>query len=142
VRSRYERRLADAPIAGRVVEVRLRVRRFFCVNADCAARTFAELPDGLAVPRARITSLLREMLLEVALMLAGRAGARLASRLGMPAGRDRLLRLLHGLPDPEPETPVVLGVDDFALRRGPDLRDRVDRRAHRSTGRSAGGPGQ
>lgn len=118
VHSRYERRLADAPIAGRAVQVRLRVRRFLCVNTDCAARTFAEQPDGLAAPRARITSLLREMLLEVALMLAGRAGARLASRLGMPASRDRLLRLLHGLPDREPETPVVLGVDDFALRRG------------------------
>ncbi len=118
VHSRYERRLADAPIAGRAVQVRLRVRRFFCPNAECVARTFAEQPDGLAAPRARVTSLLREMLLEIALMLAGRAGARLASRLGMTTSRDRLLRLLHSLPDPAPDTPTVLGVDDFALRRG------------------------
>ncbi|WP_238589402.1 ISL3 family transposase [Pseudonocardia sp. HH130629-09] len=94
------------------------VRRFFCANGKCAARTFAEQPDGLAAPRARITSLLREMLLEIGLMLAGRAGARLARRLGMPTSRHRLLRLLHDLPAPELDTPTVLGVDDFALRRG------------------------
>jgi transposase len=34
------------------------------------------------------------------------------------ASRSTLLRLLMGLPDPAMSTPRVLGVDDFALRRG------------------------
>jgi transposase len=50
--------------------------------------------------------------------LAGRAGARLASRLGLPVGRSTLLRLVRTLPDPDPSEVAVLGVDDFALRRG------------------------
>src|SRR5574341_1963478 len=45
-------------------------------------------------------------------------GARLAGRLGLPASRDTLLRLLHALPDPKIEQVAVLGVDDFAFRRG------------------------
>ena len=36
----------------------------------------------------------------------------------MPASRDTLLRLLRGLPDPPIGGLSVLGVDDFALRRG------------------------
>lgn len=55
---------------------------------------------------------------EVGLALAGRAGARLAARLGMAVGRDSLLRLLRALPDPVVGTVAVLGADDFALHRG------------------------
>ncbi|WP_219419413.1 transposase family protein [Pseudonocardia nigra] len=78
--SRYQRRLADAPIAGRPVQLRLQVRRFFCDNTVCATRTFVEQPAALAVPRSRRTSVLREALTAIAVALAGRAGARLAAR--------------------------------------------------------------
>jgi len=70
VHSRYERRLADAPVAGRQVQLRLRVRRFFCDNLQCPARTFAEQPQTLAAPRARRTALLREALTAIAVALA------------------------------------------------------------------------
>jgi Transposase len=58
------------------------------------------------------------MLEAIGLALAGRAGARLAARLGLPVGRSSMLRLVRALPDPEPGTVTRLGVDDFALRRG------------------------
>ncbi len=118
VHSRYRRQLDDAPIAGRPVQLRLRVRRWFCDNPACAARTFAEQPAALTAPRARRTSVLRGMLSAIAVALAGRAGARLANRMGMPTSRDSLLRLLRSLPDVPVTTVPVLGIDDFALRRG------------------------
>lgn len=66
----------------------------------------------------RRTPLLRAMLERIAVALAGRAGSRLAASLSAPASRSTLLRLVMSLPDPSAVTPKVLGVDDFALRRG------------------------
>jgi transposase len=54
----------------------------------------------------------------IGLALAGRAGARLADTLGMAVSRDSMLRLVRALPGPPLGTPQILGVDDFALRRG------------------------
>jgi transposase len=117
VHSRYERRLADAAVAGRRVEIALRVRRFFCDNGECSVRTFAEQVAGLTRRYARRSPPLERMLESIGLALAGRAGARLATSLGLPASRSTLLRLVRALPDPEIGAVSVLGVDDFALRR-------------------------
>jgi hypothetical protein len=42
----------------------------------------------------------------IGLALAGRAGARLADKLGMVIGRDSLLRLVRALPDPPIGRPI------------------------------------
>lgn len=120
VHGRYRRTLLDLPIAGRTVTIRLTVRRFRCMNASCSRGTFAEQVPDLTCRYARRTVPADRMLADIALVLAGRAGCRLAARLGLPQARDTLLRLVRALPDPPaPEGGVqVLGVDDFALRRG------------------------
>jgi hypothetical protein len=75
VHSRYSRRLADAAIGGRQVEILLAVRRFFCPAPGCRRRTFAEQVGGLTVRYARKTPLL--------------AGCWGASRWRWRAGQDR-----------------------------------------------------
>ncbi|WP_217902190.1 transposase [Rhodococcus sp. OK302] len=109
--------LADTAIAGRSSYVVLQVRRFLCSNTGCDRRTFAEQIDGLTQAYTRTTPLLREILEKIALALAGRAGSRLASTLGVSVGRSTLLRLFRALPDPPTGVVTVLGIDDFALRR-------------------------
>lgn len=53
------------------------------------------------------------------LELAGWVGARLAGRLGITVRSSTILRLLVGFPEREAGTaPEILGVDDFALRKG------------------------
>jgi hypothetical protein len=118
VHSRYERRLADAPVGGRRVVIRLQVRRLFCDVPACAKRTFAEQVPGLTARYGRKTGLLAGMQQDIAVALAGRAGCRLARSLQVPASRQVLLRLVMAVPDPVADTPRVLGVDDFAIRRG------------------------
>lgn len=118
VHSRYHRRLADAAIGGRQVEIRLAVRRFFCPAPGCKRKTFAEQVDGLTSRYARKTPLLADVLGRIAVALAGRAGSRLAAGLGAPASRQVMLRLVMATPDPQAGTVRVLGVDDFAIRRG------------------------
>ena len=118
VHSRYTRPLSDLPWHGISVELEVRARRFFCEEASCERKIFCErLPDVAA--RARKTGRLEEALLAIVLELGGRAGARLAAELGILVGRDALLARVKGAPAPELGGKVrVLGVDDFAFRRG------------------------
>jgi transposase len=53
----------------------------------------------------------------IAVVLSGQAGSRLAEQLAMPVSADTLLRRAKKKA-PMPPTPRVLGVDDFAFRRG------------------------
>ncbi|MFJ9590733.1 ISL3 family transposase [Streptomyces acidicola] len=118
VHDSYQRRLKDLPLAGQSVVIHLTVRRFICGMDNCPRRTFAEPFTQLTAPHARFTSRFGQVLERVGLALTGRAGARLASQLGLRVGRMTLLRRVMALPDPQPSTPRVLGVDDFAIRRG------------------------
>jgi len=119
VHSRYARRLADGPAGGRPVVICLTVRRLLCGNPGCAAVTFAEQVEGLSGRYLRRSLPLLGLLAGIGLELAGRAGSRLAGALGIAVHPVTLLRLVAALPEPEISTaPQVLGVDDFALRKG------------------------
>jgi transposase len=119
VHSGYVRRLHDSPAGGRPVLIHLGMRRFLCGNQACQAVTFAGQADGLTARYQRRSVPLARLLAQVALELAGRAGARLAAALGVTIHRSTLLRQLMALPGhPLTAAPEVLGVDDFALRRG------------------------
>ncbi|WP_206671098.1 transposase, partial [Streptomyces sp. CB01881] len=76
------------------------------------------LSRGLTFRHGRWSLRLHTILQAVALMLAGRAGARLSDVLSSKVSRSTLLRLIRAMPDPQTTTPRVLGVDDFALRKG------------------------
>ncbi len=118
VHSRYTRRLADLPISGLPVIVHLHVRRFRCAERRCPRRTFVEQVPSLAAPYARRTALLRAALEHVGLVVGARPGHRLGQRLGLLGSRDSLLRLVRGLPEQQVPPARVLGVDEFAVRRG------------------------
>jgi transposase len=119
VHGRYGRMLACGAAGGRPLLIALTVRRFLCREPSCAAVTFAEQAEGLTGRRLRRTLPLRELLAAFGVELAGRAGARLAAVLGVPVHRTTVLRLVMARPVPEAATaPRVLGVDDFARRKG------------------------
>lgn len=98
--------------------IHLGVRRFRCAHRQCPRRTFVEQVPALARPRRRRTEPLRRLLQDVGLTIGGRPGARFAARRALSVSRMTLIRLVRDLPEPPPRSPAVLGVDDFALRRG------------------------
>lgn len=113
----YSRRLADLPWQGRVVELQVRVRRFRCTSLGCRRRIFAE-SLAIAGPKARRTLRLREIQRQIGLALGGEPGSRLAGRLAMPVSGDTLLRLIRTSGTAISPPPRILGVDDWAWRRG------------------------
>jgi hypothetical protein len=132
VHSHYTRRLADLPIAGRQAIIDLNVRRFRCLRPHCPRRTFVEQATGLAERYAHRTLRLRSMLQAIGLTLGGRPRSRHCVRLAVPTSRITLLRWVRALPDRPVAAPRVLGVDEFALRRGPPIRHDPGRRASAS----------
>ncbi|MDC0773894.1 ISL3 family transposase [Streptomyces sp. HD] len=114
----YLRFPRDLPVVGKFVVVSLRVRRFVCAKASCLRKTFVEQVPGLTRRFGRRTERLRSTLVSVGLALAGRAGARMTDVFGAPVSRNTLLRLIASLPDPLVATPRVVGVDEYAQRRG------------------------
>ena len=116
VHSRYHRRLADLPAGGRMVRLVVLARRFYCHEARCSRRIFAERFRELA-PWARRTARLDTIVQHLGLALGGRPAAGFAGRLMIPVSNDTLLRVVRRR-GTSPLIPArVVGVDDSAWRR-------------------------
>ena len=114
----HERTAADVPVDGRRVLVKVRVRRMRCPALGCKTQTFREQVPGVLERYQRRISRLTAEISAVARELAGRASARLLPALGIGVSRHTALRVLLRVTLPALEVPRVLGIDDFALRRG------------------------
>lgn len=118
VHNRYQRYISDLAWADVPVRIVLGVRRFFCDAPDCPRRMFPERLPMIVQPWAHRTTRLAAVYHQLGLIASGVGGAALSTILTCPIGIDGLLDLLrHSAPDPRP-TPRVLGVDDWALRKG------------------------
>ncbi|MGI4952489.1 MAG: ISL3 family transposase [Janthinobacterium lividum] len=119
VHSSYRRVLHDLPWQGRPVVIHVAARRFHCLSRFCARRTFAERLTDVTHCSGRRTGRLRDLQRHLGLALGGEAGARLAVRISAPTSPDTLLRLASARRSAEVmPTPRVLGIDDWAWRRG------------------------
>jgi len=114
----HERTAADVPVDGRRVVVKVKARRMRCPVLGCGVQTFREQVPGVLERYQRRISRLTDQVSAVARELAGRASARLLPALGIGGSRHTALRVLLGIPLPALAVPRVLGIDDFALRRG------------------------
>ena len=128
----YRRTAMDLPWRKSTVRLRVRARRFFCDQATCPRKIFAERFTGLLPRYGRRTEDATKLLLAFAQRAGGEAGARLARAAGLPTSPDTLRRLLRKQEFPVSAAPAELGVDDFAFRRrqhyGLLLVDLADRR--------------
>jgi transposase len=118
VHSRYRRALADLPCFGKAVRLAIMVRRFFCTDAQCPRRIFAERLLGFARPYSRTTDRLRQAHEAVGSALGGEPGSRLTVRLAISTSPDTLLRRVKQFESGSPSPPRFVGIDDWAWRKG------------------------
>ena len=118
VQSYYTRTLADLPCFGQTVRWFVQGRRSFCLNTACERKIFTERLPTCAPAYARRMLRQADALSEIAFALGGKAGEQIARLLAMSVSHDTLLRLIRRSADPAAPTPRILGVDDFAWRRG------------------------
>ncbi len=100
VDSRYARSVADLPLSGRPVQLKLLVGRIFSERL------------AAAIPWARRTARLDEIVHHLGLALGGRPAASFAQRLRLPVSNDTLLRVVRGRGAPAFAPPQAVGIDD------------------------------
>ncbi len=118
VHGRYWRTLSDLSWAVTPVQLHLQVRRFWCQTPSCKRKTFTERLSELAPYYARTTARLNAMQTDIGLALGGSSGARRLIKQGLPGSRNTLLRRIRRFVPPEAAVSEVIGVDDWAKRKG------------------------
>lgn len=116
--SHYIRQVADLPWHGVAVRLELHTRKFRCPNELCRRKVFCERLPKVVESYARKTVRLSLALTLLAFALGGEAGARTAADLNLQASSDTLLRRIRQSDKQTRPAVRVLGVDDFAFRRG------------------------
>jgi transposase len=118
IHSRYDRRAADLPCAGKEIRLRVITRRFVCEVPHCRRRIFAErFGDDVLPSRSRRTARLDCIVHHLGLVLGGRPAASFAKRLMLPVSNDTLLRVVRRRTALRTDPLTVVGIDDWAFRR-------------------------
>ncbi len=118
MKTRYLRQVADLPWHGVKIKLLLNVRKFRCRNDLCFRKVFCERLPKVVDKYGRRTFRLNEVISLLAFALGGRKGAKTSQKLNMPVAKDTLLRTIRRQPKPDFIKVKVLGIDDFAFRKG------------------------
>jgi hypothetical protein len=103
---------------GRPIRLLLTVKKFFCRVTSCARKIFIESLPELIEPSSRLTTRLREAVQVIGFATCRKGGERLSHRLGIHLTDTTLLRSLFLVPLPETGNVKVIGIDDWAWRKG------------------------
>lgn len=116
--STYVRKPKGLPFGKFSVRFHLKMLRFFCHDPDCPKVTFAEQLPQIVLPHAQRTTSVIDLLRAIAFETSAESVSRISRHLNMETSPDTILRILRSTSLPERLAPRVLGVDDWAIRRG------------------------
>jgi transposase len=116
--SYYERKVGDLPISGKTVKLYISTRKFFCQQGSCPRKVFAERFGSCLKPWQRRLERSNGQIQAIGLSCGSKPGARVCEVIGLPVSASTALRVMKKTALPEVVTPKVLGVDDFAFKKG------------------------
>lgn len=117
VHDRYEREITDLPVFQYETIMLLTVRKFKCRNDNCQRTVFTERNDNI-LPYARRTNRVTSLLSGMAIEMSTGSGCMLSEKLQIKVSRSTLTRLAHQQIMPQIKKLKVVGVDDWAFRKG------------------------
>jgi len=118
--SSYIRKPQALPCSNTPVQLVLRVQRYICQNPACDHTTFVErIPDTSGF-YSRKTVQLEELLKVLAFEMNAETVARVCKKLNLQVSPDSVLRTIRKTDVHQEPYVRVLGVDDWAIRKGQD----------------------
>ena len=113
----YFRTISDLPVFQNRTEILLKTRKFRCGNDRCHRKVFSEQTPDI-VPYARRTKRAAKILDSFAIELTGRLGSIMSKQLSISVSSSTITRIAHSQQLLDIQQPNVLGVDDWAYRKG------------------------
>jgi transposase len=118
IQSRYQRTIWDLSVQNMQVLLQLHVRKFYCDRSDCPRRIFTERLPQVTSPHGRFTFGLCQFLGQLGREQGGASGARSAKLQGLQVTARAIVRFMHALALPPITPPQVIGLDEWAWKRG------------------------
>ena len=115
----YMRKVQDLPIFQKNVILRIKAYKYDCENENCEVLSFAEYYDDFIGKSDRMTDRLENFIRTLALETNCEGAAVICKKLGIHTSGDTIIRMLRKLRgNPITQCGEVIGVDDFAYRKG------------------------
>src|SRR6266498_2099588 len=114
----YVRKPQALPCSDTPIQLVLSVHRYLCHNPSCTRKTFAERIPDTAHFYARRTIHLECLLRWIAFEMSAETASRICERLQVQVSPDSVLRLIRKTDLSQEPTVRVLGVDDWATKKG------------------------
>ena len=117
VHDHYHRKLSDLPAFQNTTTLVLKTRKFKCKNLKCNRKVFSEQTSHIN-RYSRKTLRAWQVLNSLSIELTGKLGSTLSKQLFLPVSSSTITRIAHKQQLPIIKQPVILGVDDWAFRKG------------------------
>lgn len=113
----YYRTITDLQVFQNASVIILRARKFRCRNPRCHRKVFSE-QTGSVVRYSRRTTRAGKILDSFSIELTGKLGSQLSKQIFLGVSISTITRIAHNQQLPVIKQPRVLGVDDWAFRKG------------------------
>lgn len=117
IHDHYIRTISDLPVFQYRTTIRLKTRKFKCGNSRCKQKVFSE-QTPVILRYSRRTNRVLKILESFAIELTGKLGSIISQQLFITVSSSTITRIAHNQQLSEIKQPRVLGVDDWAYRKG------------------------